>query len=105
METMITLKDAGIIILWMLLVALMFYLIFLIKNLVPTIKNINKILIKTDEMVEIVNKDVKSAHEIIETLGGSVEKASQKAADSESFIKVLTVIFSAIIAVKELFKK
>lgn len=105
MNTTITLGDAGLIIIGIGLIILIFYCINLVRNLIPTIKILNKILEDTQEIVGVAAESVEEAHKILEDVTESVSTISSMMKGNQSVIQALTSLINALASLKGLLKR
>jgi len=73
METMISLKDLGMVVLWGSLVTMLFYLALLFKRLNDTVKGVNKII---DENSNEIGQTMKEVPEITKNINDITTEAN-----------------------------
>jgi hypothetical protein len=104
MNTAITLRDAGLIILGIGLIILVFYGAYLIKHLVVTVKSLNKVLADTEVISEIAARRSKDADKLIGDATESVGSLAEIIKGNQSAIAALTTIVNALGSLKNLFR-
>lgn len=72
MDSTITIGDAGLIIIGLSLIVLIFYCIFLVKNLIPAAKTLNRILEDTERITSTAADGVEVAQRTVSDISGSV---------------------------------
>jgi hypothetical protein len=102
---MITLKDAGLIILGISLLALIFSGICLLHNLTATAKSMNKILKDTEIISGIAAERSKDADKLIGEVSKSVGSATETVKLNKAVISAIVIIANSLAFLKNLFKK
>ncbi len=105
MDTVISIKDLGLICIFTALTVLLVYLIVLVKNSIETVKRTNKILADTEEMTALANKRTKDLDGIVENVSTAVGAATESFKGKESSIKSLSNLVSAISSLIGMIKK
>lgn len=105
MDTTITLGDAGLLLIGLALLVLIIYCIFFVRNLIPAIKNINKILEDTQVISGIAAEKTKEVQKIIDDVSISVSSVSEIIKGNQSMVAALTSIINAIGSLKNLLRK
>lgn len=105
MDTTITLGDAGLILIGLALLVLLFYCIVFVKNLIPAVKNMNKILEDTQVISGIAADNAKEVNKIIGDLSTSVGSISDIIKGNQSVVAALTSLVSAVGSLKNLLQK
>lgn len=105
MNTVITLGDAGLILIGLAVLVLLIYSIVFIKNLIPAVKNINKILEDTQVISGIAADNAKEVDKIIGEVSSSVGSISDIIKGNQSVIAALTSLVNAIGSLKNLLQK
>ncbi|MDR3294594.1 MAG: hypothetical protein LBT26_02020 [Clostridiales Family XIII bacterium] len=103
MDATITIKDAGLILLGIGLIILVFYLAYLVRNLVTTIKSVNRILADTEVISDIAAKRSKDVDKIIADVSASVGDISEILKGNQNTIAALTSIVNSLGSLKNLF--
>ncbi|MDR2133017.1 MAG: hypothetical protein LBP30_06690 [Clostridiales Family XIII bacterium] len=103
MNTAITMKDAGLILLGVGLIILVFYAAYLIKNLITTVKSVNKILADAEVISEIAARRGKDVDKLIGEATESVSGLADIIKGNQSTIAALTSIVNALGSLKNLF--
>jgi hypothetical protein len=104
MNTAITLRDAGLIILGIGLIILVFYGAYLIKHLVATVKSLNKILADTEIISEMAARRSKDVDKILDDATESVGSLAEIIKGNQSAIAALTTIVNALGSLKNLIR-
>jgi hypothetical protein len=104
MSTVITLRDAGLIILGIGLIILVFYGAYLIKNLSATVKSVNKILADTEVISEIAARRSKDVDKLIGDATESMGSLADIIKGNQSAIAALTSLVNALGSLKNLFR-
>jgi ABC-type transporter Mla subunit MlaD len=104
MNTAITLRDAGLIILGIGLIILVFYGAYLIKNLSATVKSLNKILADTEVISEIAARRSKDVDKLIGDATESVGGLAEVLKGNQSAIAALTSVVNALGSLKNLIR-
>lgn len=105
MNTTITLGDAGLILIGIGVLILLFYCIQLVRNLIPTVKTLNKIL---EDANEISGVAVESTHEVKRIVGDvttSVGTMADIIKGNQNVIAAFTSIINALGSLKNLLRK
>ncbi len=96
MDATITLGDAGLIIIAIALIILICYCIFLVRNLIPAAKTLNRILEDTERITSAAADGVEDAQKVICHMNESVSVVSNALKGNEGFLQGLTSLFKAI---------
>ncbi|MPN54411.1 hypothetical protein SDC9_202081 [bioreactor metagenome] len=102
MDTTITIGDAGSILIGLALLVLIAYCIVFVKNLIPVIKNVNKILEDSRVVSGIAAEKAKDVDKIIGDVSSSVRSISDTIKGNQSVISALTSLINAIGSLKNL---
>ena len=102
MNTTITLGEAGIILIGLAVLVLIIYCIIFVRNLIPTIKNMNKILEDAQVISGIAADNAKEVDKIISEVSTSVGSISDVIKGNQSVIAALTSLVNAIGSLKNL---
>lgn len=105
MDATITLKDAGLIIIGIGLIALIFYAVYLLKNMVTTVKSVNKILQDTEVISGIAAERSKDVDKVISDVTESVESVADIIRGNQSTVSALTSIINSIASLRNIFSK
>lgn len=105
MNTTITLGDAGLILIGLAVLILIIYCIAFVKNLIPAIKNMNKILEDTQVISGIAADNAKEVNKIIGDLSSSVGSISDIIKGNQSVVAALTSLVNAIGSLRNLLQK
>jgi predicted PurR-regulated permease PerM len=104
MDTSITMRDAGLIILGVGLIILVFYGIYLIRNLTATVKSVNRILADIEEISEIAAKRSKDVDRLIGDATESMGSLADIVKGNQSTIAAITSIINAVGSLKNLLR-
>jgi hypothetical protein len=104
MDTAITMRDAGLIILGIGLIILIFYGAYLVKNLTATVKSVNKILADAEVLSEIAARRGKDVDKLIGDATESVGSMADIIKGNQSTISALTSIVNALGSLKNLIR-
>jgi hypothetical protein len=105
MDTTITLGDAGLILIGLAVLTLLIYCIVFVKNLIPAVKNMNKILEDTQVITGIAAEKSKEVDKMIGDLSSSVGSISDVIKGNQSVVAALTSLVNAIGSLKNLLEK
>ncbi|HYE66996.1 MAG TPA: hypothetical protein VEA58_00205 [Anaerovoracaceae bacterium] len=105
MNTTITLGDAGLILIGLAVLVLIIYCISFVKNLIPAIKNMNKILEDAQVISGIAADNAKEVNKIIGDLSSSVGSISDIIKGNQSVVAALTSLVNAIGSLRNLLQK
>lgn len=105
MDTTITLGDAGLILIGLAVLVLLVYCIAFVRNLIPAVKNMNKILEDTQVITGIAAENAKEVDKIIGDLSSSVGSISDIIKGNQSVVAALTSLVNAIGSLKNLLQK
>lgn len=102
MNTTITLGDAGIILIGLAVFVLLVYCIQFVRNLIPTVRNVNKILEDAQVISGIAAENAKEVDKIIGDVSTSVDSISNIIKGNQSVIAALTSLINALGSLKNL---
>ena len=102
MNTTISLGDAGLILIGLAVLVLLIYCIVFVKNLIPAVKNMSKILEDTQVISGIAANNAKEVDKIIVDLSSSVGSISDIIKGNQSVVAALTSLINAIGSLKNL---
>ena len=102
MDTVITLGDAGRILIGLGLIVLLFYSINLLRHLIPVVKNLNKVLKDTDRVVAAAANGAEEAERLMGDVKGSVSGFMQAVRGNQSKMQAASNLVNAIIALKKM---
>ncbi|MDD2484195.1 MAG: hypothetical protein PHQ50_04090 [Eubacteriales bacterium] len=105
MDTTITLGDAGLLLIGLAFVVLLFYSISLVKNLIPAVKTLNKILEDTQVITAIAAESTETAQRMLSDVSESVGTVTKAIKGNQNVIQALTSLVNAVTALKNLLKK
>ncbi|MDF3001908.1 MAG: hypothetical protein K0Q48_2027 [Bacillota bacterium] len=102
MNTTITLGDAGLILIGLAVFVLLVYCIQFVRNLIPTVRNVNKILEDAQVISGIAAENAKEVDKIIGDVSTSVDSISNIIKGNQSVIAALTSLVNAVGSLKNL---
>ena len=105
MDTTITLKDAGLILIGVGLIVLIAYCIAFMKNLITTVKHTNHILEDAQVVSKMAADKTKEAEKVISDVVTSFGSVSNIIKGNQSAVAALTSIVNALASLKNLIKK
>ena len=105
MDTAITIGDAGLILIGLAVLVLLIYCIIVVKNLIPVIKNVNKILEDSRVISGIAAENAKEVDKIIGDVSSSVGSISDIIKGNQSVIAALTNLVNAIGSLRNLLQR
>jgi len=105
MDATIRLGDAGLILIGLALLILLIYCIVFVRNLIPVVKNLNKILEDSRVISGIAADNAKDLDKIIRELSSSVGSISDVIKGNQSVVSALTSLINAIGSLKNLLEK
>lgn len=105
MNTTITLGEAGLILIGLAVLILLIYCIAFVKNLIPAVKNMNRILEDTQVITGIAADNAKEVDKIIGDFSSSVGSISDIIKGNQSVVAALTSLINAVGSLKNLLQK
>lgn len=102
MNTTITLGDAGLILIGLAVFVLLIYCILFVRNLIPALKNVTKILEDAQVISGIAAENAKEVDKIIGDVSFSVDNISNLIKGNQSVIAALTSLINALGSLKNL---
>lgn len=105
MNTTITLGEAGLILIGLAVLVLLVYCISFVRNLIPAVRNMNKILEDTQVITGIAANNAKEVDKIIGDLSSSVGSVSDIIRGNQSVVAALTSLINAVGSLKNLMQK
>jgi uncharacterized protein YoxC len=105
MDTTISLGDAGLILIGLAVLVLLVYCIFFVRNLIPAVKNMSKILEDAQVISGIAANNAKEVDKIIVDLSSSVGSISDIIKGNQSVVAALTSLINAIGSLKNLLQR
>ncbi|MDR0424471.1 MAG: hypothetical protein LBH39_03300 [Clostridiales Family XIII bacterium] len=102
MDTAITLKDLGAIIIGVGLVVLIGYAINLLRSLVATVRSINRILADTETVSGIMARRAGDADETIAAVSESISSVSDMLKGQQSTVAAFSTLINAIGSLKNI---
>ncbi len=105
MNTTITLGDAGLILIGLAVIVLLVYSIVFVRNLIPAVKNINKILEDTQVITGIAAENAKELDKVIGDISSSVGSISDIIKGNQSVVAALTSLINAAGSLKNLLQR
>lgn len=105
MNATITLGEAGSILIGLALFVLIVYLILMVKNLIPALKSVSKILKDTEVISGVAADSTKEVEKIVVGLSSSVGSFTDILKGNQSIVSALTSIINALASLKRLLKK
>ncbi|HVI41314.1 MAG TPA: hypothetical protein VM577_11700 [Anaerovoracaceae bacterium] len=105
MNTTITLGDAGLILIGLAVLVLLIYCIVFVKNLIPAIKNMTKVLEDAQVISGIAADNAKEVDKIIGDFSSSVGSISDIIKGNQSVVAAITSLINAIGSIKNLLQK
>ncbi|MBR0600450.1 hypothetical protein [Sinanaerobacter chloroacetimidivorans] len=105
MNTTITLGDAGLLLIGLALLVLIIYCILFVRSLIPTIKNMNRILEDAQVISSIAAENAQGVNKIIGDVSSSVGSISDIIKGNQSVVAALTSLVNAIGSLKNLLNR
>lgn len=105
MDTVITIGDAGLIVIGIALAILIVYCILLVRSLIPAVKTLNRVLEDTERITSAAADGVEEAQGAVVAVSKSISALSASFKGNEGFIQGLTSLFRAFTAFIGLFRK
>jgi uncharacterized protein YoxC len=102
MNTTITLGDAGMILIGIGLIILIFYCINLVRNLIPVVKTMNKVLEDTDRIAAAAADGAEEAQRLMGDVKGSVSSFAQALKGNQSIIQAVTSLINSFTSLKNM---
>jgi len=105
MDTAITLKDAGLILIGIGIIILIFYSVIFLKQLILSVKYTNEILEDTKIISKIAADRTKDLDKAVGDITSSVSNLSEVIKGNQNMIAALTSIVNALASLKNIIKK
>lgn len=105
MNATITLGEAGSILIGLALFVLIVYLILMVRNMIPALKSVSKILKDTEVISGVAADSTKEVEKIVVGLSSSVGSLSEVIKGNQSVVAALTSVINALASLKNLLKK
>jgi len=105
MNATITLGEAGSILIGLALFVLIVYLILMVKNCIPVLKSVSKILKDTEVISGVAADSTKEVEKIVIGLSSSVGSFADIVKGNQNVVAALTSIVNALASIKNLIKK
>jgi len=105
MDATIRLGDAGLILIGLALLVLLIYCISLVRNLIPVVKNLNRILSDSSVISGIAAENAKEADTVIHELTASLSSVAKAIKGNQSIIASFAQIAKAAASLKNLLEK
>lgn len=105
MNTTITLGDAGLILIGIGILILIFYCICFVRSLIPAVKTMTKILEDANVISGIAAESTQDVQKVIGDVTESVGNISEILKGNQSIVAALTSIVNALASLKNLLKK
>lgn len=102
MDTMISLKDLGMVVLWASLVAMLFYLALLFKRLNDTVKGVNRLI---EENSSEIGQTIKEVPEITKNINDITTEANNGVQAVKGIVKNVGILKKAATPVARVAKK
>lgn len=95
MNTAITIGDAGLMIIGIALVVFIIYCIILVRNLIPAIKTLNRVLEDAERITGAAANGVEEAQKTIVNVSQSVAALSDSLKNNGGFVQGITSLIKA----------
>ncbi len=105
MNATITLGEAGSILIGLALFVLIVYLILMVRNMIPALKSVSKILKDTEVISGVAADSTKEVEKIVVGLSSSVGSLSEVIKGNQSVVAALTSVINSLASLKNLLKK
>lgn len=105
MNIQITLGDAGMILIGLGIIILLFYCILLIKNLIPSAKSLAKIMRDAEIASGVAAEGAEEAKKIVSDVSNSVSIVADVLKNNQSTVSALTNLANALGSFKNLMSK
>lgn len=105
MDATIRLGDAGLILIGLAVLVLLIYCISLVRNIIPVVKNMNKILEDSRVISGIAAENAKEVDKVIHDLSYSVGNITDAIKGNQSVVAAVTSLVNAISSLKNLIQK
>jgi len=102
MNTTITLGDAGMILIGIGLIILIFYCINLVRHLIPVVKTMNKVLEDTDRIAAAAANGAEEAQRLMGDVKGSVSSFAQAVKGNQNFFQAATSFINAFTSLRNM---
>lgn len=105
MDMMISIKDVGLILIFLAIIALIIYLIVMLKSLTNTLKQTNQVLEDVKVVTEVAQRRTTQVDGAMDDLLGLVSGLSRSLKGEESKIQALSSIAKSAASLVNLIKK
>ena len=105
MDATITIKDALLFLIMGGAFVLIIYIVFLVKNLITTVKHTNTIMADAEVITKIAKERAEDVDKMMDGLADSVTGITAALKGKESIIRSLSSIASAITSIVNMLKK
>ena len=105
MNTTITLGEAGLILIGLAVIILLIYSIVFVRNLIPAVKNMNRILEDTQVITGIAAENAKDVDKVIRDVSTSIGSISDIIKGNQSVVAALTSLINAAGSLKNLLQR
>ena len=103
MDTALTLKDGLLLIIGICVILLLIYLIRVVRALLPTLKNVQKITEDAGQLNGRAANAATGAEDAVTTIIDSTEDMTEFIKNNKSTVKALVSFINAVVAIKQLF--
>ncbi|MDD6254570.1 MAG: hypothetical protein PUA82_00915 [Eubacteriales bacterium] len=103
MDTPITIKEGLLLIIGICVILLLIYLIRVVRALLPTLKNVEKITDDAGRLTGMASDAAAGAEDAVNSLMESTDDMADFIANNKSTVKALVSFINAVVAIKQLF--
>ncbi len=103
MDTTITIGDALLFLIGICAVILLIYVIRAVRNIIPVLKSLKKILNDAEVVTGLLADTTKNVEETVNSLAASSTDMAEFIAENTSSFKAIVSIVSALVSLKNLF--
>ena len=105
MDMTINLGDAGLILIGLAVLVLLIYIIIVVKNFIPVVRSLNKILDDVQVISGITAENAKDLDKIVGDVSSSVSNIASSIKGNQSFIAALSSLINALGSLNSLLRK
>ena len=105
MNIQITLGDAGMILIGLGIITLLFYCIIFVKNLIPSAKSLAKIMKDAEVASDVAAQGAEEAQKMVADVSKSVSIVADILKNNQSTVSAFTNVANALGSLKNLFSK
>ncbi|MBR5229146.1 MAG: hypothetical protein IKV96_04855 [Firmicutes bacterium] len=102
MNTTITIGDALLLLIGICAVILLVYVIRVVRNCIPAVKSLTKILDDTQKVTGVVSEATTGMEEVVSTLSESTTDMADFIKNNQSTVKAVVSLVNAVVSIRKL---